>query len=130
MDNHLKTSLIIIIVIITWIIYFFTFCEKIGIFLTNRKLIEVPYSVKCFFGEDKCEEGDINGWSLVNLILYFIIGVTLPGQYLLIIILAIVFEFLKQYVGYQSTYIIGPLIKITGYSLGSLLAPRKKFKRY
>lgn len=130
MKGELKISLIIIIVIITWIIYFLILCDKIGVYFTNHKLIEVPYDVKCFFGEEKCEEGDINGWSLVNIVIYFIIGFTLPGQYLLIIILAFIYEFLQQYLGNHSMYIIGPLVKITGYSIGSFLSPRKKFKHY
>lgn len=94
----------------------------------SDKLINVPYSIKCFFGENSCEKGDIDGWSILLAIIYFIIGWIKPHYYGTIIILSIVMECIQFYMNSQSKFIINPLIAITGYIIGSLLSPKPDFR--
>ena len=94
----------------------------------SNKLICVPHSIKCFFGENLCERGDIDQWSLLSLAVYFIIGWFKPHYYGTIIIISIVLEFIQFYMNGQSKFIINPLIAITGYIIGSLASPKPDFR--
>ena len=69
-----KLIVILIIVAILWQIYNITYRVKYGDYLGKTKIAEVPYDVKCFFNEEECEKGDLDGWSLVYALIYFIIG--------------------------------------------------------
>ncbi|AUV58325.1 hypothetical protein mvi_353 [Megavirus vitis] len=88
--------------------------------------MEVPHSVKCAFGEKTCQEGDINGWSMMQAFIYFIVGLIIPDKYFLIIIISVVIEIIKPFFGITPRYIIAPLLNITGYILGSSLKPNNK----
>lgn len=117
-----KLIVLLIIFAILWQIYNITYRQKYGDYFGNMKVAEVPHSVKCFFNEPGCEEGDIDGWSIVYALIYFIVGLIIPNQYLAVIVISILFELAQPYFGNRSRYIINPLVNITGYGLGSLLS--------
>lgn len=96
----------------------------------ESKLIDIPHNVKCLFKEDNCESGDIDGWSICYLLMFFIIGIIAPNQYLFIIVIAILIELAKPLFHYQPKYIINPLISITGYAIGSLLSHHRFKDKY
>ena len=121
--NQIKKIVVLLIIFaIIWQIYNYTYCAHNGDVLKNIKIADVPYSVKCAFNEPGCEEGNIDGWSLVHGLMYFIIGLIAPNQYLFIIAISIIFEIIQPYLGNKARYIINPLINITGYAIGSLLS--------
>jgi len=111
--------LIIVFTLIYWL-YSATLKVKYDELITN-KIMDVPDSIKCFFGEDRCDEGDIDYWTLLHGIVYFIIGILVPDQYLLIVLISIGFELFQPYLGNSSRYIINPLVNLTGYAIGSVL---------
>ena len=73
-DQIKKIIIILVIFAVIIIIYNATYKARYGDFLSNFKISDVPNSIKCFFGEDNCEEGDIDGWSIIHGLMYFIIG--------------------------------------------------------
>ena len=117
-----KLIVILIIFAVLWQIYNITYRAKYGDYFGNMKIADVPFDVKCFFNESGCEEGDIDGWSLVYALIYFIIGLIIPNQFLIVIIVSVVFEILQPYFGNNARYIINPLVNITGYGIGSLMS--------
>ncbi|AGF85438.1 hypothetical protein QJ854_gp344 [Moumouvirus goulette] len=121
---HVRNLILLLVFFITiWMIYTYLHASKYGDILDNIKVMEVPHSVKCFFGENTCEQGDIDGWSMLQAFLYFIVGLIIPNRYLLIIIISIVVEIIKPLFGITPKYIISPLLNVTGYILGSSLNP-------
>lgn len=123
--SHLgQTSKILLLIFIFTVIYWLydaTYRARYGHAISSS-LWSVPLEVKCFFGEDKCEEGDIDYWTLLHGLIYFVIGILVPDQYLTVIIVSIVFELLQPYLGNGSRYLINPLVNLTGYSVGSVLS--------
>lgn len=93
--------------------------------LSNIQIAEVPYDVKCFFGERGCDRGDIDAWTLIYGLLYFLIGLWVPRRYLLVTAIAVTYEVVKPILGNQPKYIINPLVAITAYTIGSLLGTRR-----
>lgn len=128
--NEQVKKIIIIIVILTIIfqVYNMTYKARYGDFLHQLKITTVHDSVKCFFGEDGCEEGDIDGWTLIHGLMYGLIGYYIPNHYLAIIIISIVFELVQPYLGNRARYIVNPLVNLTGYGIGSVLSKKKSFK--
>ena len=85
--------------------------------------IPVPYGLKCLFGENGCERGNISFFSFFHFIGYFIIGILIPDYYWEIIILSYACEFVELGLGFTPKFIIDPLINIAGYAIGSALSP-------
>jgi hypothetical protein len=126
-DQIIKIVILLIIFAIIWQIYNYVYHPnqiRHGDFLKNIKIADVPHSVKCFFNEPGCEEGDIDGWAIVHGLMYFIIGLLVPNQYFAIIVISIIFEIIQPYLGNKPRYIINPLINITTYAIGSILSNR------
>lgn len=120
-----KFFLIMIVLTILLSTYYLTYAEK------NSKIISIPLEIKCLFGEDYCEEGDIDYWVLLHGFIYTMIGILIPGQYLAVTIMSILFEFMQTYMGNGARFIVNPLVNLTGYGLGSLLNHHlKKGSRY
>uniref|UniRef100_A0A6G6AB05 Uncharacterized protein n=1 Tax=Borely moumouvirus TaxID=2712067 RepID=A0A6G6AB05_9VIRU len=124
---HVRNLILLLVFLVAvWMIYNYLYASKYGDILDNIKIMQVPQPVKCFFGENTCEQGDINGWSMLQAFLYFIVGLIIPNRYLLIIIISIVIEVIKPLFGMTPRYIISPLLNLTGYILGSSLNPVTK----
>ncbi|XWV25250.1 hypothetical protein QJ856_gp0522 [Tupanvirus deep ocean] len=123
-----KIVILLIIFAIIWQIYNYTYRARYGDFLKNIKIADVPHSVKCFFNEPGCEEGDIDGWAIVHGLMFFIIGLIVPNQYLAVIVISIIFEIVQPYLGNKARYILNPLINLTGYAIGSILSNAGSFE--
>src|SRR5947207_2941211 len=119
-------KIIVILIIFAIVSQIYKSLSKTKDVFHDTKFADVPYEVKCFFEEPGCEDGNLDGWSLVYALLYFIIGLTIPNQYIAIILISIVYEIIQSFIGNQPRYILNPLISITAYSIGSLLSPYKK----
>lgn len=94
----------------------------------GKKILEVPYDIKCYFEEDRCDEGDIDMWAVLYFIVSIISGYLVPDNHIGYALLAVSFEIIMPYVGYSSRYIINPLVAITGYSIGHQL--HKLYDKY
>ena len=116
-------NIIILVLIFAIIIqiYNYTYKNKYGDILSRKKLAEVPYEVKCAFEEPGCEEGDIDGWTLLHGVIFFIIGLIIPNKFLAVLIISVIWELVQPLLGNQPRYIINPLTNITGYAIGSLV---------
>jgi len=125
-DQIKKIIFLLIGFVIIWQIYNFTYKATYGDFLSGLEIADVPESLKCFFNEDKCEEGDLDGWTVAHIVMYFIIGYVVPDQYLAILFISIVWELFQPMIGSNAMFIINPLVNLTGYSLGSVLSQKKK----
>lgn len=88
-------------------------------------IIPMPYGMKCYFGEDKCENGNFTIFSVFHLIGYTLIGYFVPNCYLEIIIISFACEFLEVGLRFESKFILDPLINFTGYVIGSQLSKLK-----
>lgn len=97
----------------------------------KRLTITVPHSVKCFFGEKLCEEGDINIWTFGHFIIYFIAGILFPNRYLFFFALSILCEWYEHAVaGYNSKPIIDPVFNMAGYFVGNIVYHNKVKKHW
>jgi len=119
----LKIIILLIAFGVIYLIYNFLFHNNN--FISQIKIADIPYSIKCIFKEPGCEEGNIDGWSICLALVYFIIGLIVPHQYITILVISILLEVIKTYTGNNSRYIINPLISLTGYMIGSICSTRK-----
>src|SRR5438067_9768041 len=92
-----KIIVLLIIFATIWQIYKLIFGSVYGNFLEQTHIAEVPHSIKCFFNEQRCDEGDIDGWSVCYGLCYFIIGLIVPDQYFAIIVISILVEIVQPY---------------------------------
>lgn len=102
--------------------YNFTYRRKYGDILGSVKIAKVPDDIKCFFNEPRCDKGDLNGWSLSHFAMYMIIGYFVPKQYVLILIISVLFEIIEVPIGANSKLIIDPITNLSGYWIGSQLS--------
>jgi hypothetical protein len=127
--NNKAVGLIILWILIyvaAWKLYEQLYIPKYGDYF-GQKLVDVPMGVKCAFNEPQCEKGDLDGWTLVHAVGFFLLGYFIPEQYLAVIILSIIIVVIEPYFGYHPKYIIDPLVNLTAYSVGSLLSPKKVY---
>jgi hypothetical protein len=89
---------------------------------SNSYIFEIPYGMKCYFGEDKCEGGDFSIFSVIHIVGYIIIGYFIPGYYLEILVISITCELLEYAMGIQSKFLLDPAINIMGYFIGTQIA--------
>lgn len=126
MDNNFKDATKIIIILILFAVVLqlykniFDGNETLNK-LENYRVAKLPESIACIFNKNDCEDQAINGWSIVRGMMYFLIGLLIPGHYLAILIISILIEVGKPYFGGKPKYIINPLTNLVGYSLGSFI---------
>lgn len=106
-------------------LYYFLTGERYSEVLSRFKIADVPHSLKCYFNEDQCEKGYIDGWSLLSGLIYLVAGFLLPGHHFIALIISIATQFIQPHFGIHSKYIIDPLINITMYSIGSIVGKTK-----
>lgn len=120
-------NIIFLILIIIILVTAFVFISKI----VNQTLSEnnplkmhiatVPHSIKCLIKYPNCDNNDIDGWTLMQGLIFFIVGFMIPNTYLAALIVAILLAIVKRYFGEKPKFIINPLISMAGYTLGSFL---------
>jgi len=93
-----------------------------GTLKTKGTLIEIPYGLKCFFGQPGCENGDFEIFSVFHILGYFTIGLFIPDMYWVILILSVACEFLEMEMGYTSKFFLDPAINIASYAIGSAIS--------
>lgn len=96
-------------------------CQVFGADLQKIKVMDVPYSVKCYFKEDGCEKGDIDAETICRGLFFFVLGLLIPDKYVYVIMFVVLMTIVEPMFGYSPKFIINPLVSITGYMLGSVL---------
>lgn len=120
--NNLKKFLIIILLLVAiFLLYYFITGDN----PLRIKIVDIPYSVKCYFKEEQCETGYIDGWSLLSAFIYLLAGYLFPDKHFWALAIAIIIQFVQPFFGIHSKYIIDPLLDITFYSIGSLVSDTK-----
>jgi hypothetical protein len=119
---------IIIIVVLFMVVWNTIFKNIISSNLFGGKIADVPMGIKCVFNETGCEEGDLDGWSMMHGLLFLLLGIAIPNKYWTVIIISIIYEIAQPWFGNQPKYIINPLISLTGYAIGSSLSPQKNHR--
>lgn len=87
----------------------------------HKSFINIPYGLKCYFGEPRCENGNFDLFSVFHILGYMVIGYLIPGYYLEILGISVACEFLELAMGFNSKFILDPCINLLGYFLGSKL---------
>ena len=85
----------------------------------DKPMFELPYGAKCLFGEEDCEKADFTIFSVIHIVSYIAVGYYVPDQYIIIIIVSILCEFLEYFMGFQGKFVLDPVINVLGYFIGS-----------
>jgi hypothetical protein len=95
----------------------------------KKRLIRMPYCISCAFPDvsqtpekNKCYEHHVDGWSVSHFLIYFFIGMFVPGFYLEMLILSIGAEGFEYMSGWRARWIIDPVVNMIGYITGVLFA--------
>ena len=121
-DDYNKLCLIYGIFILLWdltVVLRYIYLYYYPNLQITKPLIEMPYDMKCYIGEPRCETGDFTIFTIIHLISYTIIGYFVPGYYFLIFIISIICEVFELGIGFQSKFILDPIVNMTGYIIGS-----------
>lgn len=128
MNEYNKIIQIILILIVILIVS--SVMKNNNVEILDDTLLKIPYKIKCFIGEKNCDKGDVGILSLVFLLLFTILGIIYPNKYIIIIFMALFLEIIKPLFGFPSMYIIGTLMNLTGYTIGSLMINHYKSVNY
>jgi hypothetical protein len=86
-------------------------------------IFEIPYGMKCYFGEKDCEGGNFDIFSIIHIVAYIIIGYLVPGYYFEILVISVACELLEYTMsGFQAKYLLDPAINLFGYFIGTQLS--------
>jgi hypothetical protein len=118
---------------ILWVLYSLVIRQGLGFHPLSVTIIELPRSLKCYglptsthHSYDDCNNTDIDGFSLIHVLIYFTIGLVVPNQYLLIIVISYIAEIYEWYRGWRGRWWQDPLMNLIGYWLGSMANKRYK----
>lgn len=89
---------------------------------SKHYLFRVNDEIKCFIGEPGCENSDPSLWTVGHFIVFLLIGIYVPGLYLEIFVISIIFEGFEYSIGHTSRFIIDPIVNLSGYIIGSQLS--------
>lgn len=71
--------------------------------------------------KNHCENVKFDGWSIGHVLIYFTLGMFLPGYWWQILVLSVLSEAFEYIVGWRARWIIDPLANMVGYLLGHLV---------
>ena len=93
----------------------------------GRQVLHTPRWMSCGIPyvshnpkKNNCENVKFDGWTIGHILIYFTIGMVLPGYLVPIIALSILCEAFEYAVGWRARWIIDPLANLVGYLLGTL----------
>ena len=134
--NRCQVNIVLIIILVSCIIWWVynRFIRPHGHFL-GKTIYDPPQWFKCLIpnisnnpNKNKCEKVNVDGWTVMHIVMYFFLGMVIPGKYLFILILSIVCELFEYYSGWRARWFIDPIANVFGYWLGSLLAAHVNWK--
>ncbi len=104
-----------------WIMYNITYRKVHGDIFGKTVFYKVPMGIKCLFGERRCEQGNIDGWTFLHAFMYLIIGYCAPNMHKSIFAISVLFEGVEPLLGYNAKFIVDVGTNFTAYSVGSYL---------
>lgn len=89
---------------------------------TSDVWFKTPDWINTFVGEPRCESNGVDFWTIGHFVFWTIVGAIVPGLYVEVIIISILYEVFENMVGAKSQFIIDPIANLMGYTLGSALS--------
>ena len=133
MNRGCKISGIVIILAMTMAFWFFynKIIRKSNGDSFEGTLFNFPNSIKCLFPnvsykehKNICEDADFDGWSVLHVILYVLMGALFPNEYVLVLILSIFSEMWEYVSGWGARWIVDPLVNLSSYWVGSQISKK------
>lgn len=115
-----------------WYLYLYVFKIILKKEFLRIVLFRLPRWTKCYFLPTStnplvnCDEGDIDIYSTVHVLIYVTLGIVSPNRYFLVLILSVLFEYIEYLVGVRGRWWQDPLMNMIGYIIGSKLSNNKK----
>jgi hypothetical protein len=119
-DEYNKLCLAYSIFIILWLCTI-SFRYALQPKKNNHKFLQLPTGLKCLFNENNCQNADFTFFTIIHIVSYIIIGYYVPDQYVIILIVSVLCEFMEYFMGFQAKFILDPIVNIVGYFIGSQL---------
>lgn len=70
--------------------------------------------------KNKCENVKFDGWSILHMVLYFALGLFVPGYWAYVLVLSIICEAFEYAVGWRARWLLDPIANMAGYMLGHI----------
>ena len=70
--------------------------------------------------KNKCEKITVDGWTVMHIVMYIVLGMFIPGKLLFVLVLSVVCEIFEYFSGWRARWIFDPAANILGYWIGSL----------
>lgn len=133
-----KINLILLILIgwtLVWILYNYVVRPRYENPLLDDPLtrfrIELPHWMKCHIvsvssreENNRCDQENLDGWSIGHFAIYFTIGMFVPNAYLLVLGVSILTELWEYVYGWRARWFLDPLVNVLGYACGTLVGQR------
>jgi hypothetical protein len=71
---------------------------------------------------NNCNNEDLDGWSIMHIMIYFTLGLFLPNAHLEVLGISIVSELWEYVIGWRARWILDPITNMFGYHMGTLVA--------
>ncbi len=130
-NTHCKVSGMIIILGLSMASWFFynKFHRKHNGDSFEFTVFKFPHQMKCLFPnvalkeyKNDCDNADFDGWSVLHVILYTIMGILFPGEYIIVLFLSIFSELWEYLSGWRARWIVDPIVNIVSYWIGSRIS--------
>jgi hypothetical protein len=79
----------------------------------------IPY-VSTNPAKNDCETVKLDAWSVGHLLIYFTLGLLVPGMWIVVFLISIACETFEYTVGWRARWLMDPLVNMVGYGLGHL----------
>ena len=91
-------------------------------------IITIPTWLKCYglptssiSKYDDCNNTNIDGFSLIHIVIYFTIGLVIPDRYVAILVASYLCEAYEWIAGWRSRWWQDPIVNLLGYWMGSMV---------
>lgn len=110
------------LIIITFVfIYYHYIIDKYGDFISNFPSYDLLKKYKCAIKFNGCEDQVLDGWSIMRLLSFILIGYMSPNDHISTLIITIMLELYSVAMKIKDRHILNPIINMVGYSIGSYL---------
>lgn len=124
-DDYNTLALLYAIFILLWLVTIvvrYLYLSYYPRLPSKSNFFEIPYGMKCYFGQNGCENGDFSIFSVFHLVGYIVIGYIVPGYYLEILGISVLCELLEYAMGFEAKYLMDPIVNEIGYFIGTQLS--------
>lgn len=112
---------------VVWVTYSLAIRQGLGFHPLKHTVIPLPKWSKCYglptsthHAYSDCMNTDIDGFSIAHIVIYYTIGMVVPDQYVLILVVSLITEVYEWWRGWRGRWWQDPAVNLLGYWLGSL----------